>query len=253
MKKIGLVIWLCLVVPCAAQDAMVLRQGEVRADKLWVGAFVHVVYRVDKGKQRVASGYMKAVGRNTFTIGTGIKVVQIAFEKVSMIVLGDSRQVVERQRMMLNVQPRVYREPNITSIVIGQLLLGGALGVGGGYAGALAGMGLDGGKGFDSLDGLVLGGAVGLVVGSALGVALVGNGSFEKSLWGRALAGSLIGFGLGVAVASDSGLWPPLFIAPPVFATVLSWVGNSPRYNNVKINVGLLRTGGQGVSAAYHF
>jgi hypothetical protein len=190
--------------------------------------------------------------------GNGLWKEHIAFEKVDLIVLGENRRVVERQKMLLNDEPGMYKVRSKGSVVMGQLLIGGALSVAGGFVGALAGLGADQGSGngdaFFIPAGPIIGAASGVVLGSAFGVSLVSKGSLEKPAWGRALGGSLIGFGLALkATSASDSLWPTLFIAPPVFATVLSWVGNSPKYNNVKIHVGLLLTGGQGVSAAYSF
>ena len=257
MKKIGFAIWLLMIVPCFAQEAVVLRTGEVTADKLWVGAFADVVYRGDHDKRSTADGEVKDVGRNTFVIGKGFWKETIAFEKIDRMILGGSVKSIERQKELLRAISKENKAGLNSSVVVRQLLLGSGLCVGGGFLGALAGMALDADEKnevfLDRLEGFVLGGGTGLVIGSTLGVALAGRGHFERSIWERAFIGSLVGLGVGVVVTVEASLWPALFFAPPVCATVVSWVGNSPKRKRVSFNVGLMQHGGQGVKATYHF
>lgn len=257
MKKASFVIWLLMILPCFAQDAVVLRMGEVTAEKLWVGAFVDVVYRGDLDKKTSANGKIKDIGQHTFTIGKGFWQETIAFEKVDRMILSEHVQLIERQKKSLQGIKKENQVGVNKSVVVGQLLLGTGLCVGGGFLGALAGMALDADEKdavfLDRLEGFVWGGGTGLVIGSTLGVALAGRGSFEKSIWRRALIGSLVGLGAGVVITAETSLWPALFIAPPVGGIVVSWVGNTPKRKRMSFNVGLMHHGGQGVKATYHF
>lgn len=257
MKKLCIAIWLWTCALCLAEDSVVLQTGDVNAEKLWVGAFADVTYRGEKDKRETANGKIRGIGRNTFIIGKGFWNEHIAFEKVDLLILGSRSQLVERLKKRVGDPLRVYRRESNTSIVVGQLFMGSAFGVGGGFVGALVGAGVgpksDGGELYIPV-GVFLGAATGLALGSALGATIASKEKLNKSPWKRALVGSLLGMGLGITATSMShSLWPTLFVAPPVLATSFSWLGNSRQYNQVTVNAGLLRNGGQGVLAAYHF
>lgn len=253
MKKSCFAIWLLMIVPCFAQDAIVLRMGEVIAEKLWAGAFADVVYRGDRDKIITADGKIKDIGRNTFVIGKGFWKETIAFERVDRIILGKDKKLVARVKSKLDGKTPKMRSHQ--SVVFGQVFLGSALGLVGGALGAVAGLGID-----QDTDGVIvpagpiIGVFAGMALGSAWGVTWAGQSALEKPIFARALGGSVLGLGLGLrALAAGESLWPVFLIAPSVLGTAFSWVGNERKYNPVTIGVGLLPNGGQGVSATWHF
>jgi len=257
MRKFFVVFWVALVVPCVAQGVVVLKKGEVTAQKLWVGAWANVTYRDEGGKQTSANGNIKEIHRNALTIGKGFWSERIAFDQIDVLVLGESARLVAPIKKALDAD-RPRQAPSNTSVVFGQLFMGGALGVGGGFVGAGAGALIAQSR--DSSEWgyfpatIVLGSAAGVIVGSALGVKIAGDGKFYDSLWPRALLGSLVGFGLGVQATSMSEkLWPTMLIAPPLMATSASWILNERKGQYTSVNLGLSPSGQQGVTFAWHF
>ena len=250
-----------VAMPCWAQGVVVLERGEVVASQIWVGAFAEVVYRGDDGNNTTANGKIKEVFPHALVIGKGLWKETIAFELIDVLILGDDAARVERVKKLRDDERHMRRASSNRSVVFGQLFLGGGgVVVGtmvGAGAGALVRAGTSGsgdGDFFYVPPEVVIGTVAGMVLGSAAGVYLASIDKFENPVWGRALLGSLVGFGAGVGLTylSDSA-WPSLFIGPPLMATSFCWIGNERSATYTTLNMGVLQNGGQGVSVAYHF
>lgn len=261
MKRIGVFLVLFVAMPCWAQGVVVLERGEVIASQIWVGAFAEVIYRGDDGNNTTANGKVKEILPHALVIGKGFWKETIAFELIDVLILGDDVARVEMVKKLRDDESHMRRAPSNTSVVFGQLFIGGGGVVVGTLAGASMGALVRAGTS-DSLDGdffyvppeVVIGTVAGMVLGSAAGVHLASLDKFENPVWGRALLGSLVGFGMGAGLTYLSGpAWPMLFIGPPVMATSFSWIGNERSAQYTTLNMGVLRNGGQGVSVAYHF
>ena len=261
MKRIIVLIGIWVAMPCWAQGVVVLERGEVSARQIWIGAFAEVIYQGDNGKRTTANGKVKEIFPHALIIGKGLWQETIAFELIDVLILGDNVAGVERVKKLRDDPLSKRRVASHGSVVLGQLFLGGGGVLVGGMVGAGTGAliraGTSGDRGSDFFyvpPEVLIGTVTGMILGSAAGVHFASLDKFENPVWGRALLGSLVGFGAGVGLTYMSETaWPMLFIAPPVMATSFCWIGNERSAKYTTLNMGLLQNGGQGVSVAYHF
>ncbi|NKB68432.1 MAG: hypothetical protein GKR89_15320 [Candidatus Latescibacteria bacterium] len=104
------------------------------------------------------------------------------------------------------------------------LLLGTLSGLGGLWLGAAL-ADCNSGEYFCSLGGGLIGGSIGYVGGSALGVQAARRSAPDRGSPAATFLGSTVGFGLGVALTASSGgdLWPTLLALPPAGALLGSY------------------------------
>jgi hypothetical protein len=261
MKRMIVLMGVLMALPCWAQGVVVLERGEVISKQLWVGAFAEVIYQGEDGKPTTANGKVREVLPHALIIGKGLWKETIAFDRMDVIILGDNLERVERVKKLRDDPFQKRRISSNGSVILGQLFFGGGGGLVGGMVGAGAGAliraGTSGDRGSDFFyvpPEVLIGTVAGMVLGSAMGVRLASSDKFENPVWGRALLGSLVGFGAGVGLTYLSETaWPMLFIAPPVMATSFCWIGNERSASYATLNMGLMQNGGQGISVMYHF
>ena len=83
-------------VPGEASGKAVVGGDVISKDAVIVGGFRTVVYADRKGKQARASGYIRSVGRDSFTIGRGLWTEEILFSRV---IPGELLEVGSRVRV----------------------------------------------------------------------------------------------------------------------------------------------------------
>jgi hypothetical protein len=106
---------------------------------------------------------------------------------------------------------RPARPPLTVGRIVGQLVVGGALGFAGIISGALVGGGVGGAAG-DDLAGAVIGGYTTMVIGLPLGVHLIARYGDRSASFGATLAGSLLpaAAGGGIMLAAAAKQSDPL-------------------------------------------
>ena len=87
MKWISLVLATALLVqvgyvPCAAQEAVMLKGDEIDSSILRIGAYVEVTHYIKKDKKRTDKGSIKSVEDDGFTIGRGFWKERIEYRNV---------------------------------------------------------------------------------------------------------------------------------------------------------------------------
>ena len=151
------------------------------------------------------------------------------------------------------VRPLQGPEDDRERRVFGKLAEGALGGVVWGLAGSILGAGLASGGGCEgdlcgagAGAGILGGGLIGSTVGAAVGVSRVD----PHDQFIPALGGSVAGLIAGFYLTSAAGiLWPTLFVAPIVTATVVSeWTRAPPE--DARLSFGLSPTPGRGFSAA---
>jgi hypothetical protein len=114
----------------------------------------------------------------------------------------------------------------------GELLLGAAAGVGGGFLGAVIGVGLtkDGCKGEDfcGLGGAIVGGYIGAVLAPPMAVYLVGASGDQTgsvgATFGGALLGGAVGLGAGIGIGRANGqLGFAIVMAGPIVGAMVGF------------------------------
>ena len=71
-----------------SQQAAVLKGDEVSPEKLKVGLYAKVLYSSPKGHDITTEGYIKAVGKDSFTVGQGLWKEHIAYQTIIQLMLG---------------------------------------------------------------------------------------------------------------------------------------------------------------------
>lgn len=151
---------------------------------------------------------------------------------------GETRRAEPEHQEPIASSPEAYPEvtkraepSSRTGRIVGELLLGGIAELGVGIIGALAGCAFDrSSSSFGCLGGALVGGLIGMQVGTTLGVwgvgwLLDGDGSI-----GAVIGGQLVGTLLGIAAAAvlqGSSLGAVLFFALPVVGAIVGFEATS--------------------------
>ncbi len=244
IAAIVLILGLCL--PQALIAGMVLKAGEIDSSKVKVGVYAEVIYGKDEldqvsgkwEKLDTVQGYIKAIDRESLTIGRGFWKKQIAFERIQKLIMAESGREIDRLKETTDTLSVKKENGNLRMTKkLGCGALAGFLSgiVGTGIAAAMddcQSQSKDPGCFFLPL---AIGGGIGWVVGVPAGMSLCDpHDRFKYSL-----AGSLIGGAASLPLLYiEEDLWPALFIAPFVGAAIMSEFSRKPPEDR-RVSVGL--------------
>ncbi len=228
LTTIVLILGLCL--PQTLLAGVILEAGEIDSSKVKVGVYAEVIYGMGERDQvsgkweklDTAQGYIKAIDRESLTIGRGFWKKQIAFERIQKLILAESGREIDRLKETIDTL--FVKKENRNSRMTKKLGCGALAGFLSGIVGTGIAAAMDDCQSQSKDPGcfflpLAIGGGIGWVVGVPVGVSLCDpHDRFTYSL-----AGSLIGgaAGLGMLYMSED-TWPALVICPLVGATVMS-------------------------------
>ena len=244
----AIVLMLSVCMPETLLAGVVLKAGEIDSGKVKVGAYAEVIYRIGERDQvsgkweklDTAQGYIKAIDRESLTIGRGLWKEQIAFERIQKLILAESDR--EMDRLKETTDTLSVRKENNPRRILGKLaggVLGGFLfGMAGGTAGAAIGDCKED-ESFCELENFFIGGWFGYVVGVPVGMNRIDPHDRFAYSW----TGSLIGGAASLVIFTDEetfeDLWPALFISPLVGAAIMSELFRDPPENR-RVSIGLL-------------
>ena len=247
IAEIILVLGMCI--PETIIAGMVLEAGEIDSSKVEVGAYAEVIYGTGERDQvsgewerlDTARGYIKAVDRESLTIGRGFWKEQIVFERIQKLILAEADREIDRLKE--TTDSLSVRKENGYSRMTKKLGCGALAG----FLSGIVGTGIAAAMGdcrSESIGCLVapfaIGGGIGWVVGVPVGVSLCDpHDRFKYSL-----AGSLIGSTVSLAVLkmdekTAQNLWPALVISPLIGAAVMSEFSRELPENR-RVSIGLL-------------
>ena len=248
MARIAAII-LVLFMPETILAWVAFEAGEIDSSKVEIGTYAEIIY--GKGerdpvsgrwkKLNTARGYIKAVDRESLTIGRGLWKEQIAFEHIQKLILAESDREIDRLKE--TPDSLSVRKENGNSRMTKKLGCGALVGFLSGIVGTgvAAPMGdcrsKDPGCFFAPL---AIGGGIGWVVGAPIGVSLCDpHDRFTYSL-----AGSLMGSTVSLAVLkvdekTAQKLWPALVISPLIGAAIMSELFRRPLEDR-RVSIGLL-------------
>ena len=92
-------------VPCAAEELVTPKGGEIERSKFKVGMYVEVTYCSEKGKKETAKGYIRAVEDDAIIIGRGLWKERIAYRDI--LSLRDPRQKAVRAKVVPGARVRI--------------------------------------------------------------------------------------------------------------------------------------------------
>ncbi len=249
IAAIVLILGLCL--PQALRAGEVLQAGEIDSSKVKVGAYAEVIYGTGERDQvsgkweklDTVAGYIKAVDRESLTIGRGLWKEQIAFERIQKLIMAASGREIDRLKETtdtLSVIDNRRQEQNSTGGGrIAKKLAGGVLG------GVMFGMtvGLTGAAivdcpedvSFCEIENFFILGWYGYVVGLPVGMNRIDP--HDRFIY--SLAGSLIGGAASFALTDSKDEFWTLIICPLVGTAIMSEVFRKPP-DGRRVSIGLL-------------
>ncbi len=254
------------------KEAVVLEAGEIDARTVQAGARVVVVH--GRGERHPVSGewarldtsagWVQAVDVSALFLARerGLRQQRIPLDRIQRLVVGgrpaweaaiDSTGAAGSEKVESVERPLWGREDEREPRVFRKLAAGALGGVVWGLGGSILGAGLASGGGCEgdlcgagAIAGIYLGGLIGYTVGAAVGVSRVDPHDRFIPVLGGSAAGLIAGFYL--TGAADI-LWPTLFAAPIITATMMSeWTRDPPE--DLGLSFGLSPTPGRGFSAA---
>ena len=203
---------------------VVLEADEIDSSTVEVDDFVVVVY--GQGKQHPTSGewakldtirgYVKAVKQRALILSLERYgwPEPIALERIQTLILVASPASVKKNDM------------GVGKRIVSKLFFGAALGGVSAYLGGAIGIAIENCPEDDWCGGGALGGAFGLIAGTAYGVSRID----PHDRFFFPLLGSLMGLGAGIWLTanSDGELWPSIFVGPVILSTLTSELSRKP-------------------------
>ncbi len=222
-------IILVLFMPETILAGMVLGAGEIDSSKVEIGAYAEIIY--GKGvrdpisgeweRLDTARGYIKAVDRESLTIGRGLWKEQIAFERIQKLTIAGSDHQMDQLGRTTGMRSGDRKVLKLASGTVGGLVL----------ASAGAGVGLINGDSCENAESLCIDGeaALGAIIGYVLGVSAGVSAVDPHDQFISALGGTLIGGATGIVMTtSEEKLWPSILICPIIGATIMSELTRKP-------------------------
>ena len=247
----AIVLVLSVSFPQALLAGVVLKAGEIDSSKVTVGAYAEVIY--GKGERDQVSrkwekldtvrGYIKAVDRESLTIGRGFWKERIVFERIQKLILAESDREIDRLKKTTDtlsvIDNRQQGQNSTGGGRIAKKLAGSVLG------GIMFGMtvGLTGAAivdcpedaSFCEIENFFILGWYGYVVGLPIGM----NRMDPHDRFSYSLAGSLIGGAASLALTNSKEEFWTLIICPLVGATIMSEFFRKPPEVR-RVSIGLL-------------